>query len=111
MLTKEQIIKRLQATRKPKLTPPKPTATQRAEERFSEARKPTVALVQDAAAHNRALRERLRREREAKPLPELRYQRLYDMAWQRTVDALEAQEELYASTCHVGPGDSDWSGR
>ena len=62
MLTKEQIIKRLQATRldrKPKLTPPpKPTATQRAEERFNEARKPTIAVVQDAAAHNRALRER-----------------------------------------------------
>ena len=106
---RQKIIDYLEANRIRKAPKPKPpTAVERAQEHFSEARKPTVAVVQDAAAHNKALLKRLREEREAATRIDWR-QALIDRTWERTVEQQAALEAYGRSLCHRGPGDPDWA--
>jgi hypothetical protein len=102
MMTEEQIIARLQAVRldRPRQpAPPKPLAVQ-AQERFAEANKPTVAVIDAATTHNTALARRMEGERKelAKWIkdgedPRVRYQRELDR-WQQSI--LDAQERVRA---------------
>jgi hypothetical protein len=110
MMTRQEMIDYLEANRIRKAPPPAPkpkAASERAQERFDEAAKPTIAMVQDAAAHNKALFQRMREEREAAN-PIDYQQALIDRCWERTIEAQAAQEEYGRSLCHRGPGDSDW---
>ena len=85
MKTKQEMIDWLNERRLPKKPAPKPAAA-RAEERFSEDRKPTAALVQDATANNRVLQARLREEREADLRKQIARQQQIDVVWQRKLD-------------------------
>src|SRR5262249_17300203 len=102
MLTKEEIIASFKeidarvAAAKAKPTP-KPAAV-KFEERCAE--KPTEAVIRDAALHNEAATERLRRdrirERQQAELAEIsteqaRYQAVLDRYWQSMLDAQREQ--------------------
>jgi hypothetical protein len=119
MMTEEQIIARLLAVRLdkppalPAPPPPKP-AEVRAEERWSEDNKSTPQVINEFADKTDALTRRLRQEEDARA----RYQLELDRAWQRKLD-LEAElnegydystgfMERRRTSCHCGPGDSDW---
>ena len=134
LLTREEIIRRLRATVKPKPNPAPPPAQNcevvDAVERWNA--KSTEAVIQDATAHNRALAERMkhettedrRRQQEKREMaewcdPRIRYQRELDRWWQSKLEAEAAlddgfdystgyKERRYKVTCHRGPGDPDW---
>jgi hypothetical protein len=140
LLTREEIIRRLRATVKPKPNPAPPPAVAKegkvvdAVERWNT--KPTEAVIQDATSGNHALAQRIkhetmearRRQQEKKEMaefyaegqdPRARYQRELDRWWQSKLDAEAAledeydystgyKERRYKSSCHRGPGDSDW---
>jgi hypothetical protein len=61
-----------------------------------------------AAEHNRALLRRLREEKQRAIAAEVERQRQIDWAWEQSRLTQQALDELYASTCHRGPGDGDW---
>jgi hypothetical protein len=95
MLTSEEIINIFMAIEpKPKAAPPKPKpAVMKAEERWE---KPTEAMLRDAAVHNEAVAERLRKERELAVAEARRanYQAQLDRHWQSMLDAQREQREL-----------------
>src|SRR5215472_15160069 len=111
MMTEEQMYARLLAGRLDKppapKSPPKPAA-QQAEERW--AQKPVEAVIQDEAAHNEAVVERLRAERERKDaeLRRAHYQNLIDRIWQNQLDYQAELRGLGRPSFHRGPGDPDW---
>jgi hypothetical protein len=116
-LTRQEIIERLQAARldlpPPPPPPPKP-AVERAKEVFTAEAKPTDAMLQDAEAHNRALRHRLQRQheeymRQLAQAPSA-HQRQVDQAWEDMLEHKRELEEIAGRTCHRGLGDPDyWS--
>jgi hypothetical protein len=95
----EELLKAMPPWKKrPKKPEPPKSATAKAAERFDPERKPTEALMQDAAAHNRALAARLRAERpggmseeEAKACA---WQQKYDWAWEQNLAHQAELEEL-----------------
>src|SRR5215469_16726107 len=105
MMTEEQIVARLLAGRldKPPQPAPKPKpkpAAVKAQERFAEANKPTIAIISEATAGNDALARRMEAERRELAKwnaegqdPRVRYQRQLD-AWQQSI--LDAQERVRA---------------
>jgi hypothetical protein len=119
MMTEEQIVARLLAGRldKPPQPAPPPKPAVKAKERWAE--KPTEVAILDAAAHNRDVAERLRREREFADaeVRRARYQAVLDAHWQSMLDA-RAEIEAYRyiggfrepvrASCHRGPRDSAW---
>jgi hypothetical protein len=103
-----------------------PTPNLKAQQRFNEAKKPTVAVINEATAHNDAFARRIAREREEMSQwategqdPRIKYQRELDRWWQSKLDAEAAlddgyeystgyKERRYKTTCHRGPGDPDY---
>jgi hypothetical protein len=59
-------------------------------------------------AHNRALRRALKDEQERAIQAEVAKQQVLDLAWEHSRQTQDDLDELYATTCHRGPGDSDW---
>ena len=122
MMTEEQIIARLQAARldRPRQPAPPPKPEVKAQERWT--KQPTEAVIQSATLGNDALARRMEQERKELAQGEdvrQRYQRELDRWWQSKLDAEASlddgydystgyQERRYKSTCHRGPGDSDW---
>src|SRR6516165_6845173 len=108
---KAEMKARLLATLKPKPKPSVPTPQQQAVERFNPNNKPTEAVINDATAHNEALEERLRQERELALAEQTRAQRQaqLDRWWQSALDAkaeayvqIGGFRELRRPTCHRG---------
>ena len=93
MMTSEEIINIFrEIERKSKPAPPKPASTV-AQERWAE--KPTEVAIRDAAALNKDVAERLRREREWAHAEARRakYQAVLDAHWQSMLDAQEESNE------------------
>jgi hypothetical protein len=98
----------------------------KAQERFNEANKPTVAVIDEATRSNDAFARRIQREREEMTQwaaegqdPRVRHQREIDRWWQSKLDAEAALDDGYVEvcgyrerrrkmTCHRGPGDPDY---
>jgi hypothetical protein len=76
--------------------------------------KPTVQVINDATTHNDALARRLRQD-EAEAI-RTRYQLELDRWWESTRNVFEDaydystgfMERRHKTSCHRGPGDSDW---
>jgi hypothetical protein len=93
----------------------------KAQERFNEANKPTVAVIDEATRSNDAFTRRIAKEREEMAQwgdPRARYQRELDRWWQSKLDAEASLDDGYdystgykvrrrQATCHRGPGDPD----
>jgi hypothetical protein len=54
--------------------------------------------------HNRALRRALKDEQERATQAEVAKQRMLDLAWEHSRQTQDDLDELYARTCHRGPG-------
>jgi hypothetical protein len=94
----------------------------KAQERFNEANKPTVAVIDEATRSNDAFARRIAQERKEMAQwndPRVRYQRELDRWWQSKLDAEAAlddgyvnvggfRERRYKTTCHKGKGDPDY---
>ena len=107
MLTSEEIIAMFMAI-EPKPKPaPKPAAV-KAQERWE---KPTEAMIRDAAAHNEAVAERLRKEREQQIAEARRanYQAQLDRHWQSMLDAQREQREFRMVGGFLEGGAGDYS--
>jgi len=95
MITSEEIINIfLEIERKAKAAPPKPKpkpkpAAAVAQERWAE--KPTEVVARDAAALNKEIAERLRKEREWAAARRDDYQAVLDAHWQSMLDAQREQ--------------------
>jgi hypothetical protein len=63
------------------------------------------------AEHNRALMRQLRAEHEQSIAEECANQHRIDQAWAASRQTQAELDALYASSCHRGPGDSDWRRR
>jgi hypothetical protein len=101
---------------KPTSQPKPAAATEKAQERWSGAKKPLSAMLQDAQRAEAAATQRLRKEREersAQIAAEHRracYQAEISAAWQRNLDYQAELAQWGSRTCHRGPGDPDWRG-
>jgi hypothetical protein len=120
-----QEIRRLLAEARPKRRPPLapvPAPNVKAQERFNEANKPTVAVIDEATRSNDAFARRIAQERKEMAQwndPRARYQRELDRWWQSKLDAEAALDDDYVyvggfrerrrqTTCHKGKGDPDY---
>jgi len=110
MLTSEEIINIFMAIEpKPKPAPPKPKpAVVKSEERWA---KPTEAMIRDAAVHNEAVAERLRKERELAVAEARRanYQAQLDRHWQSMLDAQREQQTFRMVGGFLEGGAGDYS--
>jgi hypothetical protein len=114
MMTEEYMMKRLLAARldkPPQPAPlPKPKPAQvKADERFDERNKPTVAIIDEATASNTALARRMEAERKelAKWIadgqdPRVRYQCKLDEWQQSIIDANERVRALHGEVPERG---------
>jgi hypothetical protein len=112
MLTSEEIINMFMAIEaKPRAAPPKRKPAQvKFDERCAE--KPTEAMIRDAAVHNEAVAERLRKERELAVAEARRanYQAQLDRHWQSMLDAQREQREFRMVGGFLeGPNPGDYS--
>src|SRR5215471_7981962 len=110
MMTSEEIInifREIECKSKP--APPKPASTV-AQERWAE--KPTEVAIRDAAALNKDVAERLRREREWADAEARRakYQAVLDAHWQSMLDAQREQRAFrMVGGFWEGPHPGDYS--
>jgi hypothetical protein len=108
-LTREEIISRLRAASRRKQAQPQPTPQQRAEERFSPANRPTVAIADAVTSESNALSQRIREELRQKlifPPEEIaRRQKALDRAYAATRGF--QREWTTVRSCTIGKGDSD----
>jgi hypothetical protein len=120
-----RVLREARPKRRPPLAPV-PPPNLKAQEHFNEAKKPTVAIIQDATLGNDAFARRIAKEREEMSRwaaegqdPRIKYQRELDRWWQSKLDAEAAlddgydystgyKERRYKTTCHRGPGDPDY---
>jgi hypothetical protein len=127
MFTKEEkdrMRQELLASFRPKPPPPKPTAEAKKQERWTEKDDVTVQQLVVSTEAGAKMAQKWRQEQQARELAELnspraRYQAELDRWWQAKLDLETAlddgyvnvggfREPRYKTTCHRGPGDSDW---
>jgi hypothetical protein len=108
MLTSEEIIAMFMAI-EPKPKPKPKPASVKAQERWAE--KPTEVVISEAAAKNREVAERLRKEREQQIAEARRanYQAQLDRHWQSMLDAQREQREFRMVGGFLEGGAGDYS--
>jgi hypothetical protein len=93
---------------RPKVSLSKPNLAGTVLEHPSNKRMSEAERYAQLCAHNRALRRALKDEQERAIQAEVAKQQVLDLACEHSRQTQDDLEELYARTCHRGPGDGDW---